>query len=619
MNAHQGISVHIVDYVQKLNKAQKRLIWMMADLGIYLLAGILSYLFFLTLIKVPMVNYAVYIVSSFIIYLLLSHFFQVSTRINRYSGIIDIILLFIISMLSSAIGGLFCSVVLNVFSFRYTVLSMIVSALGVVGLRTIWQMIYLSKYRNGIIQEEIRNIVLIGAGDGGSLFMNSYRRNKGNMNVVGILDNNPDKKGQNIGGIPVIGDSSMVPELVDQYKNLEAIVAIPSLSPTDYERILQICNEHNVTVYKMPKVEDVILGIHQTKDTMTKVNISDLLGRKEIELDETKLRSELEGKTILITGAGGSIGSEISRQVSRFNPKRVLLLGHGENSIYLIYHELIKKQSFTEYVPVIADVQDYERILDIFKKEKPDIVYHAAAHKHVPLMESNPVEAFKNNIIGTYNIAKAVDAAKLPKMVLISTDKAVNPPNVMGATKRVAELIITGMNQKSQSNYCAVRFGNVLGSRGSVIPVFEKQIAEGGPITVTDFRMTRYFMTIPEASRLVIYAGANANGGEVFILDMGEPVKIVDLAKKMILLSGHTEEEINIVESGIRPGEKLYEELLTSSELVGNKLNEKIFIGKVAQMPIDEIDNFIQELHQNIGNSRKIKEKIITFANESAN
>lgn len=619
MNAHQGISVHIVEYVQKLNKAQKRLIWMIADLSIYLLAGLLSYLFFLTLIDVPVVNYAVYIASSFIIYLALSHFFQVSTRINRYSGIIDIILLFIISMLSSAIGGLLCTVILNVFSFRYTILSMIVSALGVVGIRTIWQMIYLSKYRSGITQEEVRNIVLIGAGDGGSLFMNSYRRNKGNMNVIAILDSNPETKGQNIGGIPVIGDTSIIPELAAQHRNLEAIVAIPSLSPTDYERILQICNQNNVTVYKMPKVEDVILGVHQTKDTMTKVNISDLLGRKEIELDETKLRSELEGKTILITGAGGSIGSEISRQVSRFNPKRVLLLGHGENSIYLIYHELIKNQSFTEYVPVIADVQDYDRILDIFKKEKPDIVYHAAAHKHVPLMESNPVEAFKNNILGTYNIAKAVDAAKLPKMVMISTDKAVNPPNVMGATKRVAELIVTGMNKNSDSIYCAVRFGNVLGSRGSVIPVFEKQIAEGGPITVTDFRMTRYFMTIPEASRLVIYAGANAAGSEVFILDMGDPVKIVDLAKKMILLSGHTEEDINIVESGIRPGEKLYEELLTSSELVGNQLNEKIFIGEVAQMPINEIDSFIQELYQSINDSRKIKEKIIIFANDSAN
>lgn len=619
MNAHQGISMHIVEYVQKLNKAQKRLIWMFTDLSIYILAGLLSYLFFLTLIDVPFLNYVVYTTSSFIVYLVLSHVFQVSTRINRYSGLIDIILLFIISMLSGAIGGLLCTIALDVFSFRYTVLSMIVAALGVVGIRTIWQMIYLSKYRNGIVQDETRNIVLIGAGDGGSLFMDSYRRNKGNMNVVAILDNNPEKKGQNIGGIPVIGDSSMMPELASQYNNLEAIVAIPSLSPTDYERILQLCNENHVTVYKMPKVEDVILGIHQTKDTMTKVNISDLLGRKEIELDETKLRSELEGKTILITGAGGSIGSEISRQVSRFNPKRVLLLGHGENSIYLIYHELLKRKGFTEYVPVIADVQDYERILDIFKKEQPDIVYHAAAHKHVPLMESNPVEAFKNNILGTYNIAKAVDAAKIPKMVMISTDKAVNPPNVMGATKRVAELIVTGMNQKSESNYCAVRFGNVLGSRGSVIPVFEKQIAEGGPITVTDFRMTRYFMTIPEASRLVIYAGANAAGGEVFILDMGEPVKIVDLAKKMILLSGHKEEDINIVESGIRPGEKLYEELLTSSELVGNQLNEKIFIGKVAQMPIDEIDSFIQVLHQNIEDSRKLKEKIITFANESAN
>ena len=404
-----------------------------------------------------------------------------------------------------------------------------------------------------------------------------------------------------------------------QHGKLEAIVAIPSLTPSEYELILEICNRNGVEVFKMPKVEEVIQGVYQPKQAMRKVNISDLLGRKEIKLDETKLRNELEGKTILITGAGGSIGSEIVRQVTKFNPKRVILLGHGENSIYLIYHELLKLKTFTEFRPVIADVQDYDRILEVFEEEKPDIVYHAAAHKHVPLMESNPVEAFKNNILGTYNVAKAVDAAKLPKMVLVSTDKAVNPPNVMGATKRVAELIITGMNEKSQSNYCAVRFGNVLGSRGSVIPVFEKQIAEGGPITVTDFRMTRYFMTIPEASRLVIYAGAYANGGEVFILDMGDPVKIVDLAKKMILLSGHKENEIEIVESGIRPGEKLYEELLTSTELVGNQLNEKIFIGKVAQMPIEEIDIFIQGLKESIDDSRKLKKEIIIFANQSAN
>ena len=619
MNTHQGISMHIVEYVQKLNKTQKRMIWQLADLAMFIIAGVLSYLFFLTLIKVPALNYAIHMMLAFSIYVILSYVFQISNKINRYTSVIDIILLFIIALLSGALSGLLCTLFFSAFSFRFTVLTMIVSSLGIVGLRLLWQMVYLSRYKNNQVEDETKKIVLIGAGDGGSLFMNSYRRNKGNLNVVAILDDDLDKKGQNISGIEVLGNIELIPELVKQHGKLEAIVAIPSLTPTKYELILEMCNRNNVEVFKMPKVEDVIQGVYQPIQAMRKVNISDLLGRKEIKLDETKLRNELEGKTILITGAGGSIGSEIVRQVTKFNPKRVILLGHGENSIYLIYHELLKLKTFTEFRPVIADVQDYDRILEVFEEEKPDIVYHAAAHKHVPLMESNPVEAFKNNILGTYNVAKAVDAAKLPKMVLVSTDKAVNPPNVMGATKRVAELIITGMNEKSESNYCAVRFGNVLGSRGSVIPVFEKQIAEGGPITVTDFRMTRYFMTIPEASRLVIYAGAYANGGEVFILDMGEPVKIVDLAKKMILLSGHKENEIEIVESGIRPGEKLYEELLTSSEFVGNQLNEKIFIGKVAQMPIDDIDVFIESLHEQADNSRQLKETIINFANQSAN
>lgn len=619
MSTQRVVSVFLVDQVQKLNKMQKLMIWHAVDLVAFVTASVLSYLFFLSLIYLPAMYGLVYTLLSFAIYVVLSGVLNSSTKINRYSGVIDYTLLFLISLLSGAVSGGVSLIAFDTFSYRFTVLAMIGTALMILSTRLLWQTIYLSKYKTRIAEEEMKHVILIGAGDGGSIFMNSYRRNPNKIKVVAILDDDPFKKGLNLGGVKVLGNLSLLPQVIKEYDVHEAIVAIPSLDPGSYEQILQLCNEHKVEVYKMPKVEDVLIGNYRPNTSKQKVNISDLLGRQEVLLDETRLRNEIEGKTILITGAGGSIGSEISRQVSQFNPKKIVLLGHGENSIYLIYHELLKNAGMVNYVPVIADVQDYSRLLSVFKEEKPDIVYHAAAHKHVPLMESNPVEAFKNNIIGTYNVAKAVNQARVGKMVMISTDKAVRPPNVMGATKRVAELIVTGMNQISDSIYCAVRFGNVLGSRGSVIPVFEKQIAEGGPITVTDFRMTRYFMTIPEASRLVIYAGAYAHNGEVFILDMGEPVKIVDLAKKMILLSGHTEHEIEIKESGIRPGEKLYEELLTSSELVDNQLDDKIFVGKVATMPLDEIEVFIEELHHSEDDGRKLKEKIISFANQSAN
>lgn len=613
-----GMSVYIVEFVQKLNKTQKRSIWLLADIAGFLTGTVLSYLFFVSLITLPMYTYATYTVLAFVLYMVLTNVFKVSSRINRYSGIMDMALLFTLTLLSGSVSGLACLIVYDAFSFRFTVMSMLVTAIFVVTTRLLWQVVYLSRYRSNNLDSKEKRIVVIGAGDGGSLFMNSYRRNPNNLKVVAILDQDPAKNGLNIGGIKVSGNIDLIPELAASQGIEEAIVAIPSLKPEEYEEILAICNKHQVDVYKMPKVEEVLQGIYRPKDPKRKINIADLLGRKEIKLDDSKLRQELEGKTILITGAGGSIGSEISRQVSRYNPKKVILLGHGENSIYLIYHEHLKNKGMVEYSPVIADVKDYNRLLDIFREEKPDIIYHAAAHKHVPLMEANPVEAFTNNILGTYNVAKAVDAAGVKKMVMISTDKAVNPPNVMGATKRVAELIVTGMNAKSNSIYCAVRFGNVLGSRGSVIPVFEQQIAEGGPITITDFRMTRYFMTIPEASRLVIFAGAHAHDGEVFILDMGEPVKIVDLAKKMVLLSGHKENEIEIVESGIRPGEKLYEELLTSTELVAQQLNEQIFVGKVVNMPLDEIEHFIKELHTIETDGDQLKKAIINFAHESA-
>ncbi|XJS11001.1 polysaccharide biosynthesis protein [Aerococcaceae bacterium WGS1372] len=614
---YTNLPTRFVKWIGERNNFQKSVIWLIADFLSFVMGSTVSYIFFSGVIDPRMEGYLIFTFVAFIIYVVISRSFRLNMRINRYSGMRDLSSLFLAFILSGSLSGLITLFVDYFIAFRYMILSGILAGIVAIGLRVLWQNIYLLRDRRKFGSgEERRQVIVIGAGDGGSFFIENHIKNPEDMEVVAILDDDKSKKGKSISGMKVKGDLSELKHLAERYDIEKAIIAIPSLSPEAYERIITTLNKYGIKPYKMPKIEDVITGAYQIYGGTKKVEIGDLLGRQEIKLNEERLRDEVEGKTIAITGAGGSIGSEITRQISRFNPQRVLLIGHGENSIYLIYQEMQKIGTMTEFVPVIADVQDYDRIYELFKEEEVDIVYHAAAHKHVPLMEWNPEEALKNNILGSYNVAKAVDQAKVGKMVMISTDKAVRPPNVMGATKRVAELIVTGMNNVSDSVFCAVRFGNVLGSRGSVIPLFEKQIAEGGPVTVTDFRMTRYFMTIPEASRLVVFAGAHAQGGEVFILNMGDPVKIVDLARKMILLSGHTEAEIPIVESGIRPGEKLYEELLTSGELVDEQIDENIFIGKVIDRPLEETMAFIEELETM--DRRKIKQHIIDFANDSA-
>ena len=611
---NKKITDYVIDLVEVLNKQQKQIFWGFFDIASMVLSIIVSYILFYGLINPTPADYVIYTALTFLFYQIMIGFWGLNASISRYSKITDYMKIFIGVSISSILSYVICYAFLPLFSVRFIVLFILLTTFLILLPRITWQLIY-SRRRKGNGDGEHRRTFLIGAGDGGALFMNSYQHPTSDLELVGILDNDEKKKGQKLGKIPVLGSYDDLPELAKRYRVEKVIVAIPSLDPSEYERILQMCNRIGIKCFKMPMIESVVQGIQPQAGGFQKIDITDLLGRKEIRLDESRLGSEITGKTILVTGAGGSIGSEICRQVSRFNPERVILLGHGENSIYLIYHELIRKFQEIDFVPVIADIQDYDRLLQVFEQYEPAIVYHAAAHKHVPMMERNPKEAFKNNILGTYNVARAVDATRVPKMVMISTDKAVNPPNVMGATKRVAELIVTGFNQRSQSTYCAVRFGNVLGSRGSVIPVFERQIAEGGPVTVTDFRMTRYFMTIPEASRLVIHAGAYAKDGEVFILDMGKPVRIYDLAKKMVLLSGHTENEIPIVEVGIRPGEKLYEELLVSTELVDNQVMDKIFVGKVNVMPLEMINQKIEEFRTLQGS--ELKRAIIAFANET--
>ncbi|MFD1929266.1 polysaccharide biosynthesis protein [Sporosarcina siberiensis] len=465
--------------------------------------------------------------------------------------------------------------------------------------------------RNGGV---LTRTMIVGAGQAGCMVARQLQNNpESGMTPILFVDDDPKKSGLEIFGLKVFGGTTEIAEIVQDNKIEKIIIAIPSLERQQMSLLMKECLETGVKTQTIPRIEDLMTGKVSVSD-MKNVEIEDLLGRDEVELDLDAISEKLTNRTILVTGAGGSIGSEICRQVSRFMPGRIILVGHGENSIYHIDGELRKKASnLTEIIPIIADVQDRSRIFDIVNEYKPDVIYHAAAHKHVPLMEANPMEAVKNNIFGTKNVAEAADTFGVPHFVMISTDKAVNPPNVMGATKRFAEMIVQNLAKESNTKFAAVRFGNVLGSRGSVVPLFKKQIAMGGPVTVTDPEMTRYFMTIPEASRLVIQAGTLAAGGEVFVLDMGEPVKIVDLAKNLIKLSGYSEDEIEINYSGIRPGEKLFEELLNDNERQSEYVFPKIFVGKAEPITKTEMEYVLEKLPEM--NGEEVKDVLVGLAN----
>jgi len=456
--------------------------------------------------------------------------------------------------------------------------------------------------------------MILGAGQAGTMIARQILSNpEYGMKPVVFVDDDKMKQGLEIYGVRVYKGTENIQQLVDMHHIDKIVIAIPSMGKQQMRELMKRCVDTGVKTQTIPRIEDLMTGRVSVKD-MQDVKIEDLLGRDEVQLDMHAIVKKLTGKTILITGAGGSIGSEICRQVIEFRPKRVILLGHGENSIYTIDMELRQKvSSNTEIYPVIADVQDRTRIFDLIGELKPDVIYHAAAHKHVPLMESNPMEAVKNNIFGTKNVAEAARFFGVSHFVLVSTDKAVNPPNIMGATKRFAEMIVQNLAKDSDTKFAAVRFGNVLGSRGSVVPLFKQQIAKGGPITITDPEMTRYFMTIPEASRLVIQAGTLAQGGEVFVLDMGEPVKIVDLAKNLIKLSGYEEDEIEIKYSGIRPGEKLFEELLNEDERQSEHVFPKIYVGKAT--PISETEQlYVLDKLPGMSND-ELKETLVGLAN----
>ncbi|VFA59056.1 extracellular polysaccharide biosynthesis [Enterococcus hirae] len=591
------------------------------DSFLIILANYISFIFMVPFIIINRDYLAITLISSVVCYLFYGGIFKVFTRINRYTNLNELLGIFaaLTFMLFSIfpLFYLFNQELMYQISLRLVVFSYIMALLLIASSRLGWRVWVELKNKNGRSNEKKVRILIIGAGEGGQLLYQSFLGSQivNNIEVVGFVDDDCNKWGTYLLGKKVLGNTREINQLIQTFRINMVTIAIPSLPKKKIQQLVQSIENKNIKVNMVPSFEEVATGkinVSQLKE----VDVIDLLGREEVSLDLESISHQLEGQTILVTGAGGSIGSEICRQVLAFEPAKLILLGHGENSIYSIHRELttLDPQRKVEILPIIADIQDRERIFYLMEKYHPTIVYHAAAHKHVPLMEYNSTEAIKNNINGTKNVAEAAKKNHVKNFVMISSDKANRPPNVMGATKRIAEMLITSLNQSGETKFSAVRFGNVLGSRGSVIPLFKEQILRGGPIIVTDFRMTRYFMTIPEASRLVIQSGALAKGGEIFVLDMDKPIKIVDLAKNMIHLSGYTEEDIEIVETGIRPGEKLYEELLLEKEKKETQIFEKIFVGDIKGFSLKEVTQLIEQLPEDESEAAK---KVIAFANAS--
>lgn len=568
----------------------------------YLLPGLLLIVDVITIIGVALISLLIrfdgYITShylhqmidalpimviSYIVMLLSMHLY---TRIWRYAGMREMVAVLIATTLGA---GLFYT---GMYVFDKSLprsiylISWILST-GVIGIgRMVLHYIAMRYGGKQSTDVDMVNTLIIGAGDAGATIAREIERyHKRSRKVIGFIDDDESKFNRLMGGVRILGNRHDIPSIVKENKVKEIIIAMPSVTRNEIRNIMEICSPLKCKVNTLPGMyqllDDEVLVSH-----LHPVSIEDLLERDEVRLDMDIVEHYIRDKVVLVTGAGGSIGSEICRQIMRVGPKQLLLLGHGENSIYLINQELKNIYKNGPIIPIIADIRDKQQLDQIFTQYNPQVVFHAAAHKHVPLMEIQPMAAVLNNIYGTRNVADVAGRHGVERFVMISTDKAVNPTSVMGATKRVAEKVIISMNDTYDTKYITVRFGNVLGSRGSVIPLFKKQIEAGGPVTVTDPEMTRYFMTIPEASQLVLQAGAMGKGGEVFLLDMGEPVKIIDLARNMIRLSGlEPDKDIHIKITGLRPGEKKYEELLTSEEGTNRTNHTKIF-----EAPLDTVD-----------------------------
>lgn len=582
-----------------------------------------EYGIFLQLVK----DYEKIAIVFIAIYLISFYFFKLYESIWNYASIDEFLL-----VIGACITGNVISTILAVlfrmdFSYAVSILSGILVILFIVGFRVSFR-IY-SRLTNILdVKSNVSNLkrtLIIGAGEAAILVIKEMKNNKNSKyNPIALIDDDKYKVGKSILGIKIEGTRKDIIKVCKEKEIETIIIAAPSMNEEDKKEILDKCKKTECKIQMVPSIYSVIDGkvsLNQIKD----VEIEDLLGRKPIELEMQGISNYINNKTVLVTGGGGSIGSELCRQISKLNPKRLIIFDIYENNAYDIQNELRHKYPNLNLLVLIGSVRDKKRLEQVFDKYKPDIVFHAAAHKHVPLMEDSPMEAIKNNVFGTLNVVECADKYNSERFVLISTDKAVNPTNVMGATKRICEMIIQSYDKVSHTKFVAVRFGNVLGSNGSVIPLFKKQIAQGGPVTVTHKNIIRYFMTIPEATQLVLQAGAFAKGGEIFVLDMGEPVKIYDLAYDLIRLSGYEpNKDIKIKVTGLRPGEKLYEELLMSEEGLTNTSHKKIFVGKPIFSDLNILRKKIEDLKEIIDKDNKkelipkIEEIVPTYRQKSS-
>jgi len=557
-------------------------------------------------------------------FLLFAVVFRLYKRIWRYLSIGDLFL-----MAEVVTGGIFGAVLcLNwvkgiAFPRTIVALTWFFSLALVGGSRLVWR---LYCERKGASNRGQERILIVGAGDAGEVISREIIRRPDLGELVGFVDDDKEKIGKRIHNRKVLGNIEGINDILEKEQVSTVIIAIPTASGKQIRRIIDNIKTKEVKVKILPGIYELVDG-KVSVSRIREVRIEDLLGREPVDLNLEEISGYLEGKRVMVTGGGGSIGGELARQICRFGTRSLILLDHGENGLFHINLELERKWSGAgvdlEIELVVADIRDRDKMDKIFKKYKPEVVFHAAAHKHVPMMEFHPDEAVMNNIIGTKNVAELADKHGAERVVMISTDKAINPTSVMGASKRVAEMVVKELGEKSKTKFVAVRFGNVLESNGSVIPMFKQQIAEGGPVTVTDREVKRYFMTLPEASQLVIQAGALGTGGEVFVLDMGEPVKVLGMAEELIRLSGfEVGEDIEIKIVGLRPGEKMFEEILTEEErsgVLGDSGHEKIFIAKVEEVDREKLKKDVGDLERlakemdNEGVVRKLQEMVPSY------
>lgn len=578
-------------------------------------------------------RYLIRLVISSILYFIIFEMIFLITRRNkniiRYEEGKDYIVYIAICLVTACILSLVQKIFnsSDIASVKMNILVAIVISIMIVAYRIIAKYILVNDIvNNGIMirqKDNRKKVLIIGAGNAAHEIIKTINADfKYDYDIVGIIDDNKNRLNFSVSGVKIIGNRNDIIEICEKNKVDQIFFSIARIDIENKREILNICQKTNAKVRVLPGIREIIHN-KNLFNSLRNVEIEDILGRDAVKLDNTNIQSLIKNNTILVTGGGGSIGSELCRQIMSYKPKKLVMLDIYENSLYDIEVELKHKYPEAKIDAVIASIRDEKRLDEIFETYKPYLVFHAAAHKHVPLMEHNPIEAIKNNVFGTYNVVNACDKYKVKKFILISSDKAVNPTNIMGATKRMCEMIVQAKNKESETEFAAVRFGNVLGSNGSVIPLFKKQIANGGPVTVTHKEITRFFMTIPEAVGLVLQAMTYANGGEIFVLDMGEPIKIYDLAESLIKLSGLSlNKDIKIEITGLRPGEKLYEEILMNEEGLEKTRHNKIFVAEPMDITMKDIKNKLEKFNVLINNDNvdinevknTMKEVVPTFS-----